>query len=237
MFRIVKNGANYVIEAPFNCSIQEMKELKKSLNNIEIVRSKSLSLEQLKMLWVLFRELGDLIGYTQDEMRKVLEIEFCQYKNIPLFSLSQEKENCLSFDLATEFIQWIIEWSIKQGYNLILHEGYGKNKKIKHAREIVPEIKRYVIACLRNKVCCKCGATENIDLHHTPALGIPYELDDGLQTAFMSLCRKCHTEAHSRGLKEFEELYHLQGVWLNKNLILELKMIYKNHFQNFIAEE
>lgn len=235
MFRLIKKGASYVLEVPKNLTIKEIKELQLSLSKgIEIERVETISLEQLKLLWCLFRELGDLIGYTKEEMREVLQAEFCYYKKIPIFSLSNSKENCISQDLATEFIQWIIEWSIEQGYNIILHEGYGEKRTLKQARDIVPDIKRYVLACLRNKTCCKCGATNGVDLHHTPALGVPYEQDDGLKTGFMSLCRKCHSEAHTRGLKEFEEYYHLQGVWLNPNLVNELKKIYKNHFRGAI---
>ena len=49
----------------------------------------------------------------------------------------------------------------------------------------------------------------------------------------MSLCREHHTMAHSMGLKEFEDYYLLQPVWLSDNLIKELKKIYPHHFKAF----
>ncbi|MGL4903598.1 MAG: putative HNHc nuclease, partial [Cetobacterium sp.] len=80
-----------------------------------------------------------------------------------------------------------------------------------------------------------CGRIE-ADLHHTPALGVPYEQDTGLLTGFIPLCREHHSLAHSIGLTEFENRYHLQGVWLNPTMIMELKKVYPGHFKAFKKE-
>lgn len=210
--------------------------LKQSTWEVEPVQR--LSLDQMKMIFALCRDYSEIIGYEPEELRELLKAEFCIKNYVEDFSCSPYKRNAGTMKVATEFIQFIIEHALNlTGCTLKVVEGHGKNRTIRSAREIVPDIRKYVIACMRNKVCCVCGAKlENdimIDLHHSPALGVPYEQDDGKQTGFMSLCRKHHSEAHSIGLKEFEKYYHLQPVWLSDNLIIELKKIYTNHFKAF----
>lgn len=220
---------------PQDKNLQDIKKLLSKLKNsdIEVIRTDKLSLDQSKMIWCLCKDYGELLGYEREEMRGVLENEFCSKREIEYFSISPYKRNACSKEVATEFIQFIIEHSIEQGYNLIITEGKGAKRSFKSSREIVPDIQRYIIACLRNKVCCVCGKRVDVDLHHSPALGVPYEQDDGKQTGFMSLCREHHSMAHNIGLKEFEKLFCLQPVWLSDSLIYELKKVYSNHFKAF----
>lgn len=210
--------------------------LKQSTWEVEPIQR--LSLDQMKMIFALCRDYSEIIGYEPEELRELLKAEFCIKNCIEDFSCSPYKRNAATMKIATEFIQFIIEHALNlTGCTLKIVEGHGKNRTVRSAREIVPDIRKYIIACMRNKICCVCGAKlENdviIDLHHSPALGVPKEQDDGKQTGFMSLCREHHTMAHSMGLKEFENYYHLQPVWLSDNLIIELKKIYTNHFQSF----
>lgn len=210
--------------------------LKQSTWEVEPVQR--LSLDQMKMIFALCRDYSEILGYEAEELRELLKAEFCIKNCVEDFSCSPYKRNAATMKVATEFIQFIIEHALNlTGCTLKVVEGHGKNRIVRSAREIVPDIRKYVIACMRNKVCCVCGAKlENdimIDLHHSPALGVPYEQDDGKQTGFMSLCREHHTMAHNIGLKEFENYYHLQPVWLSDNLIIELKKIYTNHFKAF----
>lgn len=196
-----------------------------------------LSIEQMKLIWVLCREYGEILGYEKEEVREWLQTEFCMKRHIGDFSISPRKREAATMEIATEFIQYIIEHSICNGYNLILHEGKGKNKKIRHAREIVPDIKRWVLAHLMNKSCAVCGANtelEGVDLHHEPPLGsVGYEHDTGMFTGFLSLCRKHHTERHNIGWKAFSERYHLQEVWLKEYMVSNLLSVYPGHFKAF----
>ena len=214
--------------------------LKKS--NWNIVPVQRLSLEQMKMIFALCRDYAEILGYDTNELREILKAEFCVHNCIEEFSCSPYKKNACTMEIATKFIQFIIEHAINLvGFPLKVVEGHGKNRVVRSSREVCPDIRSYEIACMRNKVCCVCGARIDndimIDLHHSPALGVPYEQDDGKQTGFMSLCRVHHSMAHNMGLKEFEKYYHLQPVWLTDNLIIELKKIYTNHFQNFHEED
>ena len=146
--------------------------------------------------------------------------------------------------VATDFIQFVIEHALNlTGCTLKVVEGHGKNRVIRSAREIVPDIRKYVIACLMNKTCAICGATteqREIDLHHWDSVNSigGYEHDDGLKTRFISLCREHHTEFHNIEAKAFSEKYHIDGVWLSENMVKKLKQdkIYPHHFKAYKLE-
>lgn len=237
MYRLVFENDRAILEINENMSVAELKKLHSKLSKgIEIKKVDTISDEQMKMLWCIFKDLGELIGYTKEELREELQNKYCSEKKIEYFSISPNKRNCASKEVANDFIGWIIDWSIYQGYNLILHIGKGPNKKFKSARDICPNITRYEIACLRNKTCAKCGSKENVTIHHHDTVASTvsnYDKDDGLQGRMMSLCGRCHALAHTMSKEEFENRYHLQGVMLNPSLVFSLKKIYKNHFKAF----
>lgn len=225
-----------------NKSLADIKSLLNKIkkSDIRIIRTKRLSLDQSKLIWVLCKELGDLIGYTREEMREVLEDEFCIKREIEYFSISPAKKDCCSTEVATEFIQFIIEFAIEQGYNLIIHEGKGEKRVKKSIREVVPDIQRYVIACLRSKTCAICGTKHDVTVHHYDTIAstvTTYDKDDGLQGRMISLCGRCHAMAHTMSKSRFEELYHLQGVWLTPTIVNEIKPLYKGHFRAFKLED
>ena len=240
---IDKENKEVTVHVPFEKGkMFSFKQIKKFLDFIfsckwKIKTEDKISLEQMTLIHVMCTEYGEFLGYKPGEIKKVLKKMFCDENDIEHFSCSPYKENAATLKTAENFIEFIGSEAISNGCNLKVPVGYGNKKKLVPFREISRDIQRYVLSCLRNKVCCVCGAKiENdimIDLHHHPPLGIPYELDDGKQTGFMSLCREHHSQVHNMGIKNFEKYYHLEAVWLNDDLIRELKKIYPNHFQNF----
>lgn len=198
----------------------------------EYIIVQKLSIDQMKLIWILCSEYGELIGYEREDMREILQSEFCSKREYEDFSISPRKNNACSMDIATEFIQFIIEHSVNAGYHLILHEGTGSNKSKRSARYVIPDIRRWVLAHLLNKKCCICGKAA--DLHHEPSLGsIGYEHDTGLLTGFLPLCRSHHTERHNTEWEVFKNKYHVQEVWLTENIIENLLDVYKNHFKAY----
>ena len=229
----------YFLPSPKGVSEDSIKKFSNFLDNSnkEFVITHKLSIDQMKLIWVLCTELGELIGYERDDMREIIQSNFCASREYEDFSISPRKNNAATMEIASEFTQYIIEFAIEEGYNLILHEGHGENKTKKHMREVVPDIRRYVLACLLNKKCAICGTTHNIDLHHwdtANSIG-GYKKDDGLKTRFISLCRSHHTLFHSLGENEFKNRYHLEGIMLSENIVNHLKKnkIYGNHFKAF----
>ncbi|MEG0236533.1 MAG: putative HNHc nuclease [Cetobacterium sp.] len=226
-----------ILKVSDNLKPEQLNRLKKFLQNCNwiIKPVPTLSLEQMKLAHILLKELGELIGYTGQEMRVLLQNEFCKLREIEYFSLSPNKTNAASKEIATDFITYIIEWAILNNYNLILHEGYGERRTLRSVRDVVPDIRRHVLACLLAKACAVCGTYHNVELHHYDSVNSigGYEHCDGLKTRFMSLCREHHSLYHSIEQKEFESKFHLEGVWLNPNLVIKLKEKYPNHFQAF----
>lgn len=227
---------------PTNESVKKLEEWQEEINNypIKIIPQNTITMEQMKLLYVLFKQFSEGIGwydlgYTKDYLKDM----FGGMYEIGEFSLSRFKKNPLTLDQATEFIQFIIETAINENINLYIYKP--QEKKTRHIREIVPDIERYVIACLKNRCCAVCGLIHDfengkiVDLEHYDNLNRlgGYEFDDGLQTRFLSLCRKHHTEIHSIPKQEFLEKYHLQAVYLNEKLVFELLNVYPNHFKLF----
>lgn len=239
MYELVTDRENNkcVLRITEGLGVDKLKSLHSFLQRCdwEIEQVDRLSPEQTKLIWVLCGELGDLIGYSREEMRELLQHEFCKTKEIPWFSISPYKKDCTTKETASEFTQYIIEWALHNGYNIQVPEGNGENKKLKSIRNVVPDIRRFVIACMLSKTCSVCGRKESIALHHIPAVANigGYEHCDGLKTGFLPLCGECHSKAHNIGDKDFKELYHLQEVWLTENLVRELKKKYNGYFKAF----
>ena len=208
--------------------------LKQSTWEVEPIQR--LSLDQMKMIFALCRDYSEIIGYEPEELRELLKAEFCIKNCVEDFSCSPYKRNSATIKIATEFIQFIIEHALNlTGCTLKIVEGHGKNRVVRSAREIVPDIRKYVIACLMNKTCAICGATteqREIDLHHWDSVNSigGYEHDDGLKTRFISLCREHHTEFHNIEAKAFSEKYHIDGVWLSENIVKKLKKVPSSYF-------
>ena len=213
-------------------------KLEEYLNHfpIKVIPVKKLSQAQNGLIHVLLKQFGDEVGYTLIEIKELMKEQFA----ISTDRLDFSKAKC-DMEAANEFISFIIEQALELGINLYI---LGKHdKRYKHILEIDNITQRYVIACLRKRVCCICGKEHNeystIELHHWNSVASigGYENCDGLKTPFMSLCTKHHQEFHATGKETFKNKYYIEGVWLNMELVKELKKIYKNHFKAFKEDE
>ena len=209
-------------------------KLEEYLNHfpIKVIPVKKLSQAQNGLIHVLLKQFGDEIGYTLIEIKELMKEQFA----IATDKLDFSTAKC-DMETANEFISFIIEQALKLGINLYI---LGKHdKRYKHILEIDNITQRYVIACLRKRVCCICGKEHNeyntVDLEHYDNVNEigGYEFDTGLETRFLSLCRHHHTEIHNIPKQEFLEKYHLEPVYLNERLVYELLEVYPNHFKLF----
>ena len=210
-------------------------KLEEYLNHfpIKVIPVKKLSQAQNGLIHVLLKQFGDEIGYTLIEIKELMKEQFA----IATDRLDFSTAKC-DMETANEFILFIIERALELGINLYILGKY--DKRYKHILEIDNITQRYVIACLRKRVCCICGKEHNeyneiqLDHYDTVANTVgTYENDDGLHGRFLPLCSYHHFEKHSKSLKEFEEKYHIEGVWLNPQLVYELLGVYPNHFKLF----
>lgn len=207
---------------------------------VNIIIDEALSEDQRKMIFALCKAYGDEVGYEKEDMRRILENSFCEKYDIDYFSLSVKKKDTCPLKTATKFIQYIIEHSIYWGFNLVIYEGKGPDKIAKFAREIVPEISRYIVACIRAKRCAICGTYEDVTIHHWDSIGSTvgtYENDDGLHGRMISLCGECHSKVHNMTKEEVEKKYYITGILLSPRLVEKIKPLYPSHFKAFKKEK
>ena len=206
---------------------EQLEEHLKKLK-IRVIPIKKLSKAQNGLIHVLLKQFADELGWTMQDMKEYQKEQFALSRDLEKFSTA----SC-DMEMANDFIAFIIEQALENEINLyILNK---QDNRYKSILNIDKTTERYVIACLRAKTCAICGR-KGADLHHWKTIASAagaYENDDGLKTPFMSLCRMHHNEFHEIGQKEFEEKYHIEGVWLNPQLVYELLEVYPNHFKLF----
>ena len=205
-------------------------QIEERLNHypIKVIPVKRLSKAQNGLIHVLLKQFGEELGWTMQDMKEYQKEQFALSRDLEKFSTA----NC-DMEMANDFIAFIIEQALENEINLYVLNKH--DSRYKSILKVDKTTERYVIACLRAKTCAICGR-KGVDLHHWKTIASAagaYENDDGLKTPFMSLCRIHHNEFHEIGQKEFEEKYHIEGVWLNPQLVYELLGVYPNHFKLF----
>nr|DAU42943.1 MAG TPA: Putative HNHc nuclease [Caudoviricetes sp.] len=206
---------------------EQLEEHLKKLK-IRVIPIKKLTKAQNGLIHVLLKQFADELGWTMQDMKEYQKEQFALSRDLEKFSTA----SC-DMEMANDFIAFIIEQALENEINLYILNKHDNRYKI--ILNIDKTTERYVIACLRAKTCAICGR-KGADLHHWKTIASAagtYENDDGLKTPFMSLCRIHHNEFHEKGQKEFEEKYHIGGVWLNPQLVYELLGVYPNHFKLF----
>ena len=211
---------------------EEMEEI---LNNyiIEVIPVQKMSQSQNALIHVLFNQFAYEKGWEMLDMKNFLKEAFGLAYDIFDF-----KTSTCDMQLANEFIAFIIEFAINWDVNLYIMNK--KDRSTRHILEIDNITQRYVIACLKKKMCAICGKVHDeynsIELHHWKSVSAAkgeYKYDNGLSTPFISLCTQHHSEFHSIGVETFKNKYHIEGVWLNEKLVIDLKKVYPNHFKAF----
>ena len=206
---------------------EQLEEHLKKLK-IRVIPKKKLTKAQNGLIHVLLKQFADELGWTMQDMKEYQKEQFALSRDLEKFSTA----SC-DMEMANDFIAFIIEQALENEINLYVFNKH--DNRYKSILNIDKTTERYVIACLRAKTCAICGR-KGADLHHWKTIASAagaYENDDGLKTPFMSLCRMHHNEFHEIGQKEFEEKYHIEGVWLNPQLVYELLEVYPNHFKLF----
>lgn len=204
------------------------KQLERELNNylIEVIPVKKISSAQNGLIHVLLKQYGDELGWTMSDMKEYLKEQFSL--SYDLFEFSTSK---CDMQTANEFITYIIEHALENKVNL-----YIMNKQDGRYRHIIENdsiTNRYIIKCLHEKICVITNKPAQLDHWDNVSQIGGYEFDNGLKTRFLPLCHEMHDKKHTIGREAFKELYHIEGIWLNENLVRELKKVYPNHFKGF----
>lgn len=122
--------------------------LKKPIT-LEILTDKAKQMEELSRItpdqrakiFALIKDIAAFTGEGKEGSREQLTYEYCEQKQIELFSLA----DC-SADTAADFINWLIEFAFEFGVPLKDIPASG-----------IEDIEGYLKVCLKNKKCIVCG--------------------------------------------------------------------------------
>ena len=224
----------------------ELKIATEYLNNcpIKLIPQLRLSLDQMRLIKVLTSEYGVILGYEQPEMQEILRDEFCELYELEWFSTSPYKKEACTVQIATKFIDFIINHAIVVN-DIYLYVQDKKNNRAIPCREYVNDFYSYVVACFLNKKCVVCGQRHEyeqgfiVDYDHAEKVaregGRKY--DDGLNLRGWTLCRKHHQEKESNSLFDFMEYWHISPIKLSPTLVALGQKLYPEQFKAFDIEK
>lgn len=161
-------------------------------------RLKMITPEQRKKIYALFRDIANYTGDSPEHIKETLKHHFIRETEYEPFSLS----NC-SFELAGDFIEWMINFCFENGIPIS-----------EHPLRTLDDIEKYVRICLKNKICTICGKPGEV--HHCTGsrIGMGRNRDkiSNKGKKVISLCRTHHNEIHTMPEEEFFEKYHVHGI-------------------------
>ena len=143
----------------------------------------------------------------EESVRFVLTDNYCRLQSIDLFSLSPNSENCASRELASDFIDWLV--------NLCVENAIPCMDTLLNRCE---DVDRYVYACVANRRCAICGRKADIHEVETVGSGRNRSKIGHVGQLVEPLCREHHQEVGDIGQKSFDDKYHLQGIRLDDHL-------------------
>ena len=194
-YRETSSGTDLIIHIP-----EQIGELllKKCIRTAEIRLDdgRHISAGQRKKIYATIRDIADYTGYMPEEEKEWLKYLHISRTGDAYFSLS----TC-SMDVAREFINTILEYAIEHGIPLS-----------ERGVERADDIGRYLFYCIKHKKCAVCG--RDGEIHHVDAIGMGRDrrtVDDS-NSRKICLCRTHHTIAHQRGMRAFEQMYHVYGI-------------------------
>ena len=153
-------------------------------------------------------QLNYLIDVADSEaVRFALTDNYCRLQGIDLFSLSPSNENCASKELASDFIDWLV--------NLCVENAIPCMDTLLNRCE---DIERYIYACVLHKRCAICGRKADIHEVETVGMGRNRRKIGHVGQLVEPLCRGHHDECGRIGQKSFDELYHMQPIRLDEKL-------------------
>ena len=194
-YRETSSGTDLIVHRP-----EQIGEflLKKCIRTAEIRLDdgRHISAAQRKKIYATIRDIADYTGYMPEEEKEWLKYLHISRTGDAYFSLS----TC-SMDVAREFINTILEYAIEHGIPLS-----------ERGVERADDIGRYLYYCVKHKKCAVCG--RDGEIHHVDAIGMGRDrrtVDDS-SCRKICLCRTHHTIAHQRGMRAFEQMYHVYGI-------------------------
>ena len=201
-YRIDQDGTVLQIKIPDVDLSQYIVEKNVRYAEIRIDDGRTITSLQRRKAYATIRDISSWTGYLPEEQKEWLKYLYIERTGNPYFSLS----DC-SMDTAREFINTILDYALEEGIPLS-----------ERGIERTDDIGRYLYSCIKNKRCAVCGRPGEI--HHVDAIGAGRDRrhvdDSGYRK--ICLCREHHTAAHQRGMKAFEQMYHVYGIVVQEDI-------------------
>lgn len=207
------------------------KEVTQAEVELTLIDGRMVSPQQRRKIFSLIHDIADYIsggGNSRNEIRSTLRAmqlnylidvadseavrfaltdNYCRLQGIDLFSLSPSNENCASKELASDFIDWLV--------NLCVENAIPCMDTLLNRCE---DIERYIYACVLHKRCAICGRKADIHEVETVGMGRNRRKIGHVGQLVEPLCRGHHDECGRIGQKSFDELYHMQAIRLDEKL-------------------
>lgn len=206
--KVVKyDGQKLYVVAPFD-DYELM--AKQNITEVELtlLDGRTITADQRKKVYALFRDISLYTGYTPDEVKEVMKADYISKTGAHEFSLS----DC-DVTTARQFIDHIVEFCL-------MHDVPCQDSLLDRCEDIG----RYLYLCLVHRKCCICGKRAHI--HHVDRIGMGANRKEMCHIGYeaMALCWKHHQEAHDSTKREFNERYHIFGIKLDEFLVKKLKL-------------
>lgn len=174
------------------------------------------SAQQRRLYWALLGDIYKWSGQSINELHDWFKQEYVVVTH-SLVSLKDTSESSVSEinKLLELVISFMFEFNVpfKDGYKLLpTNEAY------------------YLFLCIKHRKCVVCGA--HADIHHVDAVGNRKRvIVDHSKLRLIALCRKHHNEAHNLGNTEFCVRHKVQGINVDYETLVNLKMMTKRQVE------
>lgn len=203
------------IAAPYN-NVDRLIKRQYEMVQIGLPDGRTISPEQRMKAHALIGEIAEWMGELPEYVKRLMKLEFITKR---LQALEKEIFSLSDCDVTTarEFITYLIDFVL----------AYDIPTKVP-LYELCDDIAKYVYACLMHKKCAICG--HKADMHHFDAIGMGRDRDTVFQVGMkvISLCRKHHTEIHTKGRTWLTDDMHLQSIPLTVEIGKKYKLTKKN---------
>ena len=195
-YRETDKGTDIIVHVPDQKLGRMLTDKSIKTAELRLDDGRTISSDQRKKAYATINDIALYTGYLPEQEKEWLKYYHISRTGAPYISLS----DC-SMDEAREFINTILEYAIEEGIPL-------SEAAVMRA----DDIGKYLYFCLIHKKCAVCGMPGEI--HHVDAIGMGRnrrKVDDS-KCRKICLCRKHHTIAHQRGMRAFEQIYHVYGI-------------------------
>lgn len=168
--------------------------------------------QQRRLYWALLGDIYKWSGQSIDELHDWFKQEYV-ITTCSLVSLKDTSESTVSE--INKLLELVIDFMFE--FNVPFKDGY----------ELLPTNEAYYLfLCIKHRKCAICGSSAQI--HHIDAVGnrkrvvVNHSL-----LRLIALCWKHHGEAHNLGNTNFCNKYKVQGIKIDYDTLISLKMMTK----------